>query len=89
MLPDTTSLAQTYDALTVMTLTLNAGAVKLIVLPVEIVLVLGTAVLGDVGVLAAVWAPVRSCRDPEVATLLNGSWKVRSSLAAAALAICK
>lgn len=72
-----------------MTLTLNAGAVKLIVLPVVIVLVLGTAVLGAVGVLAAVCAPVRSCRDPEVATLLNGSWKVRSSLAAAALATCK
>lgn len=76
-----------YDALTLITLTLNAPAVKLIVLPVEMVLIFGTTASGSVGVLLAVSAPVRICTIPVVATLLNGSWKTIEALALAVFEI--
>ena len=62
-----------------MTLTLNPGAVKSNVFPVWMVLVTGTTKLGWAGVLLAVWAPVRLCRIPVLATVLKGSWNVRSA----------
>ena len=64
------------------TLTLNPGAVKLKVLPVEMLLVRGTTVFGCAGVLLALCEPVNCCKDPDEATLLNGSWNVRSAAAA-------
>lgn len=49
-----------YSATTVRTLTLTAGALKLNVFPVLIVLLTGTIKFGLVGVLLAVLAPVRT-----------------------------
>ena len=72
---------------TVITLTLNAGALYVKDLPVEMVLVFGVIVSGAVGVLLAVSAPVSSCRVPELAT--DENWlrsKVRLADAFPALA---
>lgn len=79
--------AMSYDAFTVITLTLNAAAVKLMVLPVEILLVVGTMAFGCSGVLLAVSAPVKTCTVPFVATLLNGSWIAMAALVLAVFEI--
>lgn len=55
-----------------MTLTLKPGDMKVNVFPVVIVDVFGTAVVGAVGVLLAVSAPVRIWAVLLVATVLNG-----------------
>ncbi len=54
-----------------MTLTLNAGALYVNVLPVVMVLVWGTTAFGAWGVLLAVSAPVRTCSVPVLETVLN------------------
>lgn len=84
--PSLEGLAITQDAWTLMTLTLNPGALKLIVLPVAMVDVTGTTRFGWAGVLLAVWAPCNDCRVPEEATLLNGSWKTRGAAVPAVFA---
>lgn len=77
-----------YDAFTLITLTLNGAAVKLIVFPVPMLLVVGTTALGCCGVLLAVIAPVRTCTVPVVATLLNGNWNTSGALELAVFEIC-
>ena len=60
-----------HRVVTVMTLTLKAGAPYVNDLPVESVLVFGVIVFGAAGVLLADCAPVRTCSVPELATVLN------------------
>lgn len=71
-----------------MRLTLKAGAFKLMVLPVEIVLVTGTTVFGASGVLLAVAGPVICCSVPVLATVPNGSVKATVVAELPALATC-
>ena len=53
------------------------------VLPVVMLLDRGRMACGSAGVLLAVSAPVRSCRVPELATVLN--WDMSKVMLAAAL----
>ncbi len=72
---------------TVMTLTLKAGALKVNDLPVVMLLVFGVTLFGAAGVLLAVCAPVSCCSVPVPATVLN--WlksKVRLAVALPAFA---
>ena len=62
------------------TLTLKAGAVKLNVFPVAILLLTGMIVFGPSGVLLAVAGPVSCWRVLVGATDAKGSWKATVAL---------
>ena len=61
----------------------------MIVLPVEMLLVVGTAVVGASGVLLSVAAPFKTCNVPVLATLLNGRSKTIGALVATVFEIYK